>query len=77
MCTFFCVFFFRHGCGLRRAGERDGEVDGEGRARDDAESGVSNVRANESSDVLSDRARAIVRPVVSGGGAVAPRVSLW
>ena len=77
VCAFFFVFFFRHGHGLRRAGERDGEVDGGGRARDDSGSGVSNVRADESSDALSKRARAIVGPVVSGGVAVAPGVSLW
>ena len=75
--AFFFVFFFRHGRGPRRVGERDGEVDGKGRARDDFERGVSNVRADESSDALSKRTRVTVGPVVLGGGVVVSRVFLW
>ena len=42
-CAFF-FFFFRHGRGLRRVGERGGEVDEESRARDGLEHRESNVR---------------------------------
>ena len=73
----FLFFFFRHGRGLERVGERGGEVDEKSRARADLERGESNVRTLKDVDEMNEHAGVIVRPVVLGDGAVVAGVLVW
>ena len=52
-------------------------MDEKSRARDGLERGESNVRAKKNGDAMSERAGAVVGPVVLGNGADEARVFVW